>query len=83
MNLIVSILFGDSDDDGEVTVLVATLIQRSEVGNTPHPTLIVEDTVDVDGDGCVSIINATLIHLNSFLYYCITISEKKGHNKFS
>ena len=55
-----SFLKGDADIDGEVTVMDATYIQRSELG-IKCPTIVVVDTADVDGDGDVSIIDATLI----------------------
>ncbi|MBQ3329631.1 MAG: starch-binding protein [Ruminococcus sp.] len=54
------VLYGDADDDGDVTVLDATFIQRSEA-NVYLPTPLNERNADVDGDDDVSIIDATLI----------------------
>ena len=54
------VLYGDTDLDGDVSILDATLIQRFLAG---LDTLTVEQKLaaDVDGDGDVTIIDATLI----------------------
>lgn len=53
-------LYGDADDDGEVTILDATYVQRYEAGITlPSPINMVN--ADVDYDEEVTIIDATLI----------------------
>lgn len=55
-----SVLYGDADGDGEVTILDVTYIQRSMAG-VPMSKTINELNADVDGDGDISIIDATLI----------------------
>ena len=54
------IVYGDADDDGEVTILDVTYIQRYEAGIT-LPSPINTKNADVDGDEDVTIIDATLI----------------------
>ena len=56
----VQIVPGDADDDGDVTVLDVTYIQRYEA-DIDLPSPLSTDNADVDGDGEVSIIDATLI----------------------
>lgn len=55
-----SIVYGDADGDGEVTILDVTYIQRSMAG-VPMSKTINTLNADVDGDGDISIIDATLI----------------------
>lgn len=55
-----SILYGDCDDDGDVTSIDVTYIQRYNV-DIPLPTPINLVNADVDGDEEVTIIDATLI----------------------
>ena len=55
-----SIVYGDADGDGEVTILDVTYIQRSIAG-VPMSKTINTLNADVDGDGDISIIDATLI----------------------
>lgn len=55
-----SIVYGDADGDGEVTILDVTYIQRSMAG-VPMSKTINELNADVDGDGDISIVDATLI----------------------
>ena len=54
------VLYGDADDDGEVTIIDATMIQRYEA-DIPMSKPINERNADVDGNGEVNIIDATLI----------------------
>ncbi len=56
----VEILYGDADDDGDVSVLDVTYIQRYELG-IYTPTPINFENADVDGDYDVNIIDATLV----------------------
>ena len=55
-----SIVYGDADGDGDVTILDVTYIQRSIAG-VPMSKTINTLNADVDGDGDISIIDATLI----------------------
>lgn len=55
-----TIVYGDADGDGEVTILDVTYIQRSMAG-VPMSKTINKLNADVDGDGDISIIDATLI----------------------
>ncbi|MBQ9680501.1 MAG: starch-binding protein [Ruminococcus sp.] len=57
---VIAVLYGDADDDGDVTILDATYVQRYEA-NVALPTPLNERNADVDGDDEVSIIDATLI----------------------
>lgn len=52
--------YGDADDDGEITILDVTYIQRYEV-DIPLPTPLNFINADVDGDKDVIIIDATLV----------------------
>ena len=52
-------LLGDVDDDGEVSILDATTIQRRLAGL--DVTAFIEPAADTDGDGEVSILDATAI----------------------
>lgn len=54
------ILIGDADDDGEVTILDATFIQRYEAG-IALPSPINTKNADADKDEEVTIIDATLV----------------------
>lgn len=56
----VKVLYGDADDDGVVTVLDATYIQRYEVRVELFSPLN-EKNADVDADGAISIIDATMV----------------------
>lgn len=56
----VDIVLGDADDDGDVSVLDATYIQRSEA-NIALPSPLNERNADVDGDEDVTILDATYI----------------------
>ncbi len=53
-------LLGDADDDGEVTILDATWIQRALV-DLGLPASFNEAAADVDGDGEMTILDATYI----------------------
>lgn len=54
------IVYGDADDDGDISVLDVTYIQRFEA-NIALPSPLNELNSDVDGDEDVTIIDATLI----------------------
>lgn len=54
------VVYGDADDDGDVTVLDVTYIQRFEA-NIALPGPLNQLNADVDADDEVSIIDATLI----------------------
>lgn len=56
----VAILKGDADDDGEVSIIDVTYIQRYDL-NINLPTPINFDNADVDEDGEITIIDATLV----------------------
>ena len=62
------IILGDSDGDGEVTILDATTIQRTLVGLPV--ARYVEQAADADNDGSVSILDATAIQ--RYLAYLTT-----------
>ena len=53
-------ILGDVDDDGEVTVIDATFIQR-KLASIPIPFELDKNIADVDKDGDVTIIDATMI----------------------
>lgn len=53
-------IWGDADDDGDVSTLDVTYIQRKEVGLT-LPTPIKLENCDVDGDNLVTVLDATMI----------------------
>ena len=53
------VLMGDADDDGEVTIIDATVIQRYDIGITNIPINFVN--ADVDYDDEVTIVDATMI----------------------
>ena len=54
------VILGDADDDGDVTVIDVTFIQRYEAGiSLPSP--LNTRNADVDGDEDVTIIDATLV----------------------
>ena len=53
-------IYGDADDDGVVTILDATYIQRYDA-KISLPSPLNERNADVDGDEEVTIIDATLI----------------------
>ena len=56
----VEIVYGDADDDGDVTILDVTYIQRYDAGiELPNP--LNEKNADVDDDDDVTILDATLI----------------------
>ncbi|WP_405342340.1 starch-binding protein [Ruminococcus sp.] len=55
-----NVLYGDADDDGEVTILDVTVIQRYRAGIIQLAQLN-ERNADVDGDDDVTILDATLI----------------------
>jgi hypothetical protein len=55
-----SYILGDVDNDGEVSIIDATYIQRELVG-IPVPSDFNEAAADVDGDEEVSILDATYI----------------------
>ena len=56
----VIINLGDADDDGDISILDVTFIQRFEAG-IALPTPLNRLNADADGDGEVTIIDATLI----------------------
>ena len=56
----VTVVYGDADDDEDVTILDVTYIQRYDAG-IALPTPLNVLNADVDDDGEVSIIDATLI----------------------
>ena len=56
----ISGLKGDADNDGEVTILDATYIQR-HLADIVLSSPIVKEAADVDGDGDVTIVDATRI----------------------
>lgn len=56
----VETVYGDADDDGDVTILDVTYIQRYEA-NIALPTPLNEKNADVDADDDVTIIDATLV----------------------
>ena len=62
----VSLILGDVDGDGEVTIIDATFIQRY-LASLAIPFEMNEATADTDGDGEITIIDATFIqrHLAS------------------
>lgn len=62
-----SYLLGDADNDGIVTVLDATRVQRYVAGYT-MPDDFSESTADSDEDGAITVLDATVIqrHLASF-----------------
>ena len=53
-------LYGDADDDGDVTVIDVTFIQRYEA-NISLPSPLNKRNADVDGDDDVTILDATYI----------------------
>lgn len=53
-------LYGDADDDGDVTILDATFIQRYAAGIS-LTTPLNERNADVDGDDDITILDATFI----------------------
>ena len=55
-----TVTLGDADDDGDVTILDVTYIQRYDA-NIPLPSPLNERNADVDGDEDVTIIDATYI----------------------
>lgn len=55
-----AIIPGDADDDGDVTVLDVTYIQRYDAW-IELPSPLNEQNADMDGDGDVSIVDATCI----------------------
>lgn len=60
---IVKLLIGDVDEDGEVSVLDATLIQQF-VASIVNNSGLCEKLADLDDDGYISILDATAIQLN-------------------
>ena len=56
-------LRGDVDDDGDVTVMDSTYLQKSIVGLPDVPALETLDLkiCDLDGDGAISVKDATII----------------------
>ena len=54
------VLYGDADDDGDISVLDVTYIQRF-IADISLPSPLNERNADVDGDDEVSIIDATYI----------------------
>lgn len=50
---------GDADNDGEVTIIDATAIQRTIAGLDQYP--FVEQQADVDTDHSVTVVDATYI----------------------
>ena len=55
-----AVIRGDADDDGDITIVDATCIQRYELG-LPLGFPINERNADVDGDGDITIVDATLV----------------------
>ena len=51
---------GDADDDGDVTVIDATVVQRYLLG-APMLSAFNEDNADADADGDITIIDSTVI----------------------
>lgn len=54
------VIYGDADDDGDISVLDVTYIQRFDV-LIPLPSPLNEANADVDGDEDISVLDATLI----------------------
>ena len=55
-----SLLLGDTDGDGAVTIIDATYIQR-QLANIPIPFDFIDAIADTDEDGSITIIDATYI----------------------
>ena len=61
-----NVICGDTDSDGEVSIVDVTVIQRDLAGIETY--IFVEEAADVDGDGEISILDATAIQR----YLCYT-----------
>ncbi|MEE3333024.1 MAG: leucine-rich repeat protein [Ruminococcus sp.] len=60
---IVSILFGDANNDGKLNISDATAVQKHVAGIAAIESLAVKDAADVSGDGKVTVRDATLIQM--------------------